>query len=93
MFKAGFLNDLWVFNFSSLEWSKVPDNAHSPSSRYRHSAYVQNGRLYVHGGRNSFSGQQKSPFAKVALFQGDLLDLQAILATCGCLTQNLKSGP
>ncbi len=58
MFKAGFLNDLWVFNLSASEWSNLRSNTRIPSPRYRHAAFVQYERLYIHGGHNSFSGER-----------------------------------
>lgn len=47
-----YFNDLWVFNLSTLSWSKCDTQGSPPSKRAAHSAFVVHDRfIYVFGGR------------------------------------------
>lgn len=54
-------NDVWAFDFDTLEWSEVTTSGPAPSPRCNTSAVIAGDELLVFGGNTSTSGLQFSP--------------------------------
>ena len=44
------MNDLWNFNYVDMEWKQLPTSGIQPRARYRHTAEVIAGKLFILGG-------------------------------------------
>lgn len=52
---AEMLNDLWEFNPSNLQWTRInPTDAQLPPVRFGHQMFSNSGIVYIWGGKNSF---------------------------------------
>merc|ERR1719487_1104381 len=69
------MNDLWFFNIVNMEWREVHASGIRPKPRYRHTAEVVGGKMYILGG--SDNGEDVADTAGTSLGV-HVLDLQTL---------------
>ena len=48
------MSDIWKFNLETNSWECLSPTGCFPCARYRHAAVLEDGTMYIHGGKNKF---------------------------------------